>query len=190
MRGNVRIYPLDQIYELSKLINLFLIQRDLGTIINPISADIILKADPFNKPGLLVLAISLLRFKDASNFLFCKKEIDDNVLIFQGKTQRYVSVDFSSVPKEIRKLIVRVNKNYEVLNYGRLSNNIRNYLDLYYPNLDYSFSSRCHIFRHLEASFRKSQKVSEILISKSLGHVDNRSQKSYLHDELINLFSN
>jgi len=182
------IIPLKQIYEVSTLINVFILNTNVGHIINPISHDMILKADPYNKPAILIMAISLLRYSDASNLLFIKKELPDNLIYQQGKTERYVLLNFSVIPKDIREKIVTLNKTFEVFNYVRISNYIRNYNDNFLGGRHYTFNSKTHFFRHLEVSYRKSLGYSKEYLEKKLGHIDTKAQSCYIHKELINLF--
>ena len=180
--------PLGKINELAFLINQHCINKTFAPSINPRANDIILRSDIYTKPALLIMAVSMLRYADASNLMMVCPMLPSTQNIFQTKTKRYTLISFEIIPKEIRQQIFIINKSFEVFNYVRISNSIRNYLDSNLSDYHFSFNNKTHIFRHLQATFDYGNRIPKEIICKKLGHIDNDAQKSYIHSELFNVF--
>ena len=183
------LVPVSELSKLAIEINNWLLSTDTSKFINPISKHIILQADIYNKPQVVIFAVSLLRYNDVANLMLTNALLSDVPLIYQGKTRSYVAVDFSVIPFPIRKKIFFINKSYEVVNYVRLSSFIRGYISFYLTSVHFTFNHQAHIFRHLEASYRKYVGNSPENIQKKLGHLDKNSQNAYFHNSLEFIFS-
>lgn len=181
--------PMSLLYQINRRINDICLDKTLDSVMNPIAKDIVLRADVYLKPALLILAVSLLRFSDAENFLLFNPMLPHSKTITQGKTKRPVTLNFSMLPIELRAQISELSKKYEVFNYVSIRNYLRNYNINNLRCCSLHFSNKAHLFRHLEASYQIAIGNSKEVIMKRLGHIDLVAQESYIHNELKSLFS-
>jgi len=112
--------------------------------------------------------------------------LNDELVIQQSKTKRFVKVNLSLIPLDIRKQILYLSKFYEVFNYGYLTTFINNFNRYNLNAFNLSFANKSHIFRHLEASWLTCLKTDKTFIKNKLGHLDFSAQNCYIHKELFN----
>jgi hypothetical protein len=180
---------LKELTPISLEINVFAQIMHANFELDPISLNIILSSDVYLKPFIFVLAVTRLRFKDAKHLFKSSAFLQSSVVIQQSKTKHFTLVDLSPIPYHLRFSLFQLNHYAEISDYHKIYSFLRFYKRNYLKTLTLDFNSNAHIFRHLHASFLHFLKKGKNIIKNDLGHLDNISQSSYIHEELVSLFS-
>jgi len=157
-------------------------------LIDPISLSIINSAYPLCRLAMCLQVIYSLRLSEIHH-------VDLNCLLF-GKSQTIIqpktkafkflpSIDLSSF---IRQTDIHDNISILPMSHSSYIERFKNIVPLFVQQILIDEHDRSHVFRHLQASFMKSQNIPLDIISAKLGHSDSQSVRAYLHNDLINYF--
>lgn len=143
-----------------------------------------------HKLEILLLALTLLRFKDCKSLDHESFLNNNELIILQGKTKRPVQLQplFLSDNSQRRLSLPIVSvftDSYDKFNYT-----LQNAIPTWLKQSLKTERSVTHIFRFLRTSFMYLKHNDFYLSSRYLGHKDPESVRSYVPPELLTLYSN
>ena len=171
--------------EINSVASLLASQNEL----DPISLKIILDANVYVKPFIFILAVTRLRFSDARDLFLSNAFLQESIVLQQNKTKHFVKVDLSVIPPFLRYNLFSLNHWSEITDYHKIYSYLKFFKQHFLKDLTLDFNSNSHIFRHLNSSFLRAFDCDKDYISKKLGHLDKSAQSSYIHSELVSIFS-
>lgn len=171
---------------LSGNINREIIHQVRERKIDQISGLIVLNADIYNKLSCYLLCVTLLRWGDMRNLHLKSILQSKKIRIVQGKTKNFVSFPFEVLNDRLFDILYNLGNYVNYLNYNQTASYIQRFVRQHLNAENLDFNHKTHIFRHLYASYQKNQGQLVYLISKRLGHNNDNTVRSYIHNICFN----
>lgn len=184
------IHKIELLSKFSQLI-LTEVQDAIYTRNNPrFSLDIVKRSDVFNRIAIFLLMKTSLRYSDLELIDF-KSAIEKNKISIVSKKNKFpISKSFEIKNPQLQNLFFDFNFCRDTLSYERARSVLNKIIPFTVKNILPNHHSSTHIFRHINASFLYSKTKSKSSVSILLNHHSNDACESYIHQSLINQFSN
>lgn len=174
---NVRLHR--ALIRFSEKVGLF---ERLDLSLDPLSREILALLPWYCKFPAYALAHFCLRYSELQFLTLSRLVNDDPILIYQPKTLSFKSVPNPIYPKFLNLEVLHPRTPFSIASYQQIAHACLTAASKVGVFLPPDAHDSTHIFRHLMASFLKSNGTSLKVIRTMLGHKSRESIKHYIHD--------